>query len=152
MVYNYRRYYNTKNIYKYLFYLIIMSYKLIDAAQARPGTAIMIDGTPTIVRTNDISKTGKHGHAKCRIEAISIIDVKKKVIAVSGHERFEVPLISKSRAQVLSASDDKASVMDLESFETFDLLVPEELNGQLNPEDQVEYWEVDGTKIIKRKA
>ncbi len=128
-----------------------MAFKLIYATEARPGAAIIVDGVPCIVKSNDISKTGKHGHAKCRIEAIGIIDDKKKVLSISGHDRFDVPMINKNRAQVLSVMEDKASVMDLETFETLDLKVPEELKGQLKEEDQVEYWEVEGVKFIKKK-
>src|SRR3989344_5849782 len=128
-----------------------MSHKLIDAAEARNGTAILVDGVPCIVRTNDISKTGKHGHAKCRIEAISVLDGKKKVFAMGGHDRLEVPTINKNRAQLMSIADERATVMDLDSFETFELSVPEELKEELHEEDKVEYWEVEGSKIIKRK-
>lgn len=128
-----------------------MTLKLIDASGARTGTAIMVDGVPCIVKSNDISKTGKHGHAKCRIEAISIVDGKKKVFVMGGHERLECPMIEKKRAQVLSISGDKASVMDLESFETLEMPIPEELND-LKDGDQVEYWESEGHRIIKRKC
>jgi translation elongation factor P/translation initiation factor 5A len=45
-----------------------------------------------------------------------------------------------------------ANVMDLETFETLDVPVIEELREQLNPEDQVEYMIVDEKlKVIKRK-
>lgn len=128
-----------------------MTLKLINAAAARPGVAILVEGVPCIVKTNDISKTGKHGHAKCRIEAVSVIDGKKKVFVTGGHERLECPMITKSRAQVLSVIEDKASVMDLETFESFELAIPEDLTGQIQSEDQVEYWEVEGQKVIKRK-
>ena len=128
-----------------------MDFKLISAASARSGTAINVDGIPCIVKSNDISKTGKHGHAKCRIEAISIVDGKKKVFVTGGHERLESPMVNKRKAQILSIEGDKASVMDLESFETIELAVPEELKGELQGEDQVEYWESQGYKIIKKK-
>jgi translation initiation factor 5A len=128
-----------------------MAFKLIHASAAKPGTAINVDGVPCIVKTNDISKTGKHGHAKCRIEAISILDGKKKVFVTGGHERLECPMINKNKAQVLSISEDKASVMDLESFETLEMSVPEELKEGLAEGDQVEYWEVEGNRMIKRK-
>ena len=127
-----------------------MAYKLINASGARPGTAILVDGTPCIVRSNDISKTGKHGHAKCRIEAISILDGKKKVFVTGGHERLESPMINKNKAQVLSIVDDKASVMDLESYETIDLPFQEDLKEQLSPEKQIEYWDIEGKKAIMR--
>ena len=129
-----------------------MGNKLIDAASARPGTTIIVDGIPCVVRSNDISKTGKHGHAKCRIEAISVIDGRKKVVAVAGHERFESPIILKHRAQVLSINENKASVMDMESFETLEMVIPEDLKEEIKENDQVEYWNVEGSNIIKRKA
>ncbi|MEN9626444.1 MAG: hypothetical protein RL557_772 [archaeon] len=129
-----------------------MVLKLINAAEARPGSIVNVDGVACTVRSNDISKTGKHGHAKCRIEAISVIDGKKKVFVAGGHERLEVPLITKHRAQILSFNGENASVMDLESYETMELKVYEELKGQLKEEEQVEYWDIEGNKLIKRKV
>lgn len=128
-----------------------MAHKLINAAEAKPGTAIMVENVPCIVKSNDISKTGKHGHTKCRIEAVSILDGKKKVFVAGGHERLECPMIEKSRAQLLSISGYKASVMDLETFETLEMPIPEELKTEIKESDQVEYWTVDGNRIIKRK-
>jgi translation initiation factor 5A len=128
-----------------------MTYKLINASEAKPGVAVLVDGVPCIVKSNDMSKTGKHGHTKCRIEAISAIDGKKKVFVASGHERLECPLIAKKRAQILSIPGDKASVMDLESFETLEMILPEDLKSEVKDGDQIEYWEVEGIKVIKRK-
>jgi translation initiation factor 5A len=127
-----------------------MPLKLIDASQAKPGTTITIEGEAYTVKSNDISKTGKHGHAKCRIEAKAIFSGKKKVIAVPGHERFEVPLVLKKKGQVLSVSETTASVMDLESYETLDLPFDEELKPELAPEKEVEYWDIEGSKAIMR--
>jgi len=142
----------SKKIYKHIFSQSYMAYKLIHAVEAKPGVTIMVDGNACIVRSLDVSRPGKHGHAKCRIEAIGIIDGKKKVLAIPGHERLDVPQVDKKKAQVLSINNRSASVMDLESFETFDIDMVEELEGQLNPEDQVEYVVIDeGVKIIKRK-
>ncbi|MBS3080052.1 translation initiation factor IF-5A [Candidatus Pacearchaeota archaeon] len=128
-----------------------MAFKLINAAESRPGTTISVDGTACVVKNNDISKTGKHGHAKCRIEAVSIIDGKKKVFVVGGHERLEVPMIEKNKAQVLTITEDKANIMDLENFETFEIPIHEDVKGQIAEGDQVEYWNIEGIKIIKRK-
>lgn len=127
-----------------------MAFKLINAHDAKDGSAIMLEGIPCIVRNNDISKTGKHGASKCRIEAIGIIDGKKRVVAVPGHERFEVPLIEKKKGQVLSVSGDTASIMDSESFETIDIPFNEEIKNDIQEGKQVEYWVIDGSKMIKR--
>jgi len=131
-----------------------MPLKLITAHEARPGVTILVDGHACVVKNNDISKTGKHGASKCRIECIGMIDDKKRIVAVPGHERFDVPMIEKKKAQILSVNPDTgmANVMDLENFENFDIPMVPELNGQLNPEDQVEYYIIDETlKVIKRK-
>lgn len=126
-----------------------MVFKIINATEAKVGTNVMIDGAACTVKSQDISKTGKHGHAKVRMEAVGIIDGKKRVIVVPGHERMEVPLIEKRKAQVLNTAGDKASVMDLESFETFEIMKDEDL--EVSEGDQAEYWKIGEEKILKRK-
>lgn len=131
-----------------------MALKLITAHEARAGATILVDGNACVVKTNDVSKTGKHGASKCRIEAIGVLDGKKRIVAVPGSDRFDVPLIEKKKAQVLSvaANNEMANVMDLESFENFDLPISDEAKGTFGPEDQVEYMIIDETvKVIRRK-
>ena len=128
-----------------------MARGLINAIAARSGTAIIIEGHACIVRSNDISKSGKHGASKCRIEAIGVIDDKKRVLAVPGSERFEVPTINKNKGQVLSVNNDMANLMDLITFENFDMRITEEAKEMgVKEGDSVEYWDVEGIKIIKR--
>ena len=128
-----------------------MVHKIINATDARTGTTIIIENEPCIVKNIDISKTGKHGHAKARIEAIGILDGKKRVIARPGHERFEVPLIEKRKGQVLSVNDDLINMMDMESFETIDLPYPKDFEDAIVDGDQIEYWDIEGIKTIRRK-
>lgn len=127
-----------------------MVLKLIVATAAKPGTTILWKGVACTVRSNDVSKTGKHGHAKCRMEIIGIFDGKKRVNVVPGDEKLEVPLVEKRKAQVLSVSEKSASVMDLESYETVDLPFPSNLKEKLAEEKQVEYWDIEGKKSIMR--
>jgi translation initiation factor 5A len=129
-----------------------MVFKLINAHDCHAGTTIMIDGEACNVISNDISKTGKHGASKCRIEARAIFSGKKKIVAVPGSERFDVPLIEKKKAQVLSVNEAEmtASVMDLESYETLDMPFMEEFKGKITPEQTVEYWDIEGKKAIMR--
>ncbi len=124
--------------------------KVIEATEMRVGTYLLLDGVAHQVKKMDISKTGKHGHAKVRFEASSILTGKKKVNVVPGHDKFEVPMIDKRQAQVLSVSEDIASIMDSENFENFDLKIPEELKDSLVDGVTVEYWDVEEDKLIKR--
>lgn len=127
-----------------------MVLKIINATEVKVGTNVLVDGEPCAVKKVDISKTGKHGHAKCRIEAVGIISNNKKVFVIPGHDRIEVPLVDKRKGQVLSIGD-KVSLMDLENFETLDVTCPDDVKSELEINSNVEYWDVEGTKIIKRK-
>jgi translation initiation factor 5A len=127
-----------------------MVLKSIVATEAKVGTNILIDGIPCTIKSIDISKTGKHGHSKARIEAVGIVNGVKKVFVVPGHDKLEVSMVDKRKGQVLSIGN-KISVMDLESFETLDIDCPEEIKSELDESSNVEYWDIEGQKIIKRK-
>jgi len=129
-----------------------MASKIISATAAKPGNTILWEGVPCTVRSNDISKTGKHGHAKCRMEVMGIFDKKKRVGVVPGNEKLEVPHVEKRKAQILSVNSDagNASIMDLENFETIEITYSDDLKDQLQEEKHVEYWEIEGHKAIMR--
>ena len=124
--------------------------RVIEATEMRVGTYLILDGVACQVKRMDVSKTGKHGHAKVRFEAVSAFTGKKKVAVVPGHDKFEVPMINKRAAQVLSVHGDSVSLMDSESFESFDLDIPEDLKGQVIDGAEVEYWDIEGEKLLKK--
>ncbi len=125
--------------------------KIINATEVRVGTNIILDGRPSTVKKIDISKTGKHGHAKARIEAVGMIDGTKKILVIPGHDRLEIPMVEKRKAQVLSIGDH-VNLMDLESFETLDIECSDpEVKSQLVEGENAEYWDIEGVKVIKRK-
>ena len=127
-----------------------MVLKIINAANAKVGTNILIDEKPYTIKKIDISKTGKHGHSKARIEAAGILSPQKKVFVIPGHNRLEIPMVDKRKGQVLSIGD-KVSIMDLENFETIEIDCLDEIKSELQENSNVEYWDIEGRKIIKRK-
>ena len=127
-----------------------MTIKFAGAGTAKEGSYIIIDGVACKVVGIQISKTGKHGHAKARIEAIGLIDEKKRELVLPTSDNIEIPIIEKKTAQVLSITGNKANVMDAETFETFDLDIPDELQGQLNEGATVVYWIILNTKVLKQ--
>ena len=141
-----------KNLYKFTFFFLYMVLKIINATEAKSGTNIIVDGMPCTVRSMDVSKTGKHGHSKCRFEAIGMINGQKKVFVAPGHDKLEVPLVEKKKGQVLSKSDGKVSLMDLESFETIEVpCSDQEVFEELEENGNCEYWNIEGVTIVKRK-
>ena len=126
--------------------------KIISATEGRVGTNMIENGLFYTIKKIDISKTGKHGHAKARIEAANMFTGNKKIFLIPGHDKIEVPSVNKNKAQVLSIlGDNKLSVMDAETFETIELEVPEELQGQFAENDTLEYWDIEGSLLLKRK-
>jgi len=114
------------------------------------GNYIIIDGAACVVSTTQTSRPGKHGHAKVRMQAIGMIDGRKREIVMPGHDKVEVPIIGKKNAQVLSINGNHANVMDMETYETFDLLIADELKGKVHEGDTVLYWEILNEKVMKQ--
>ena len=127
-----------------------MSTKVVGAGTIKDGSYIIIDGVACKAVSAETSKSGKHGHAKARIVAVGLIDNKKREIVLPAHDNVEVPLIEKKSAQVLSVSGEMANVMDDETYETFDLKVPEELKETVTPNCKIIYWIILGEKVMKQ--
>jgi translation initiation factor 5A len=127
-----------------------MPLKFVNATELKEGSYAIIEDAPCVVRKIDLSKTGKHGASKVRIEAVGIIDDKKRIIIKPGHEKMAVPLIEKKKGQILAIGENTVSLMDIESFETVDVPFSAELKEEMKEGIQVEYWDVEGSKIVKR--
>jgi len=127
-----------------------MDTKQTQASSLKEGNYVVFDNVACVVKSIQKSKTGKHGSAKCKIEAVGIIDGKKIIKILPGSDNVDVPIVDKKSAQVLSLHGEIANVMDTETFETFDLKIPEELKDLISEGVQVIYWTLLGDKIIKQ--
>ncbi len=127
-----------------------MTTKTVGANSLKEGSYLVIDGSPCKVSSIQTSRPGKHGHAKMRIEGVGIVDERKRVIVLPAHDNVDVPMIEKKNAQVLSLNGNMANIMDLESYETFDLQVPDELKDDVAPGATVLYWKVMDHKVMKQ--
>jgi len=114
------------------------------------GNYVVVDGVASIVKSTQTSRPGKHGHAKVRMQATGILDGKTREIVMPGHDQVDCPIIEKKNAQVLSVTGNHANVMDMETYETLDLEIPEELQGQINEGDVVLFWEILDDKVLKQ--
>ena len=124
--------------------------RLIQASGLREGGYVLMNGHPCVVKCIQTSKTGKHGSSKCRIEGVGIIDGQKRIEVHPGHDNMDVPIVEKKNAQVLSIQGDTASAMDTETYETFDLKIPDDVKGEIKEGQQVSYWILMDQKIIKQ--
>lgn len=123
--------------------------KVTEVGSLKQGSYVIVDDSACVVKSIQISKPGKHGGTKARIETVGLVDGQKRIIVKPTGDRVEVPIIEKKNAQVLSIHGDIANVMDLETYETFNLKIPEDLKGQIIENSQVLYWLILDEKFLK---
>lgn len=114
------------------------------------GKYVVIDGIPCRVVEIDVSKPGKHGAAKMRITGIGLFGGEKKVLLIPADAEVQVPVIKKRTAQVISVVGDTAQVMDKDTYETFDVFVPEDVKESVSEGKEVEIVEAMGQRQIVR--
>jgi translation initiation factor 5A len=124
--------------------------KLVHATGLKVGGYVIFNDKACKITDILISRPGKHGHAKVRISAVSLVDGSKIIKLYPGHDKLEVPIIEKESAQILSIQGDMANVMDSKTYETFDLKIPEDLKASSNEGDQISYWIIMGEKVMMK--
>jgi len=129
---------------------IMYEKKSVSVGSLKKGDTIIVDEAPCKVTDIATSRPGKHGHAKVNLMSVGILDGKKRNLVMPGHDKVEAPIIGKKNAQVLSISGNTANVMDTETYETFDLEIPEELKGEVREGVEVLYWVIMNAKVIKQ--
>ncbi|MBN2252145.1 MAG: translation initiation factor IF-5A [Kosmotogaceae bacterium] len=116
----------------------------------KAGGFILIDDVPCRIEKVSTSSSGKHGHSKVRVDAMGVLDGKRKSIVKASGKTVDIPIINKQVAQVLSVSEDHAQLMDMATYEVFELPIPEELKGQLTEGGEISYFELVGMKTLKQ--
>jgi len=122
----------------------------IPVKDVKEGRFILIDNVPCKVVEIETSAPGKHGSAKVRITAIGIFDGQKRTLLKPSSADVEAPVIVKKRAQVVSIAGNTAQLMDLESYETYELPIPQELMQNIKPGAEVEVIESMDQRAISR--
>ena len=124
--------------------------QLAEVRTLRVNRYMIIDEEPCKIMSISTSKPGKHGEAKARIEAIGIFDRQKRSVVHPVKHKVHVPLIDKRNAQVLALMGDNVQLMDLETYETFEMPIPDEFKNSLSPGQEILYLQALGKKKITR--
>jgi len=128
-----------------------MSWTQQEIRELKVNRYLIVDEEPCRILSIQMSKPGKHGEAKARLEVVGLFDGQKRSIVHPVTHKVRVPMIDKKKAQVLSIHGNLAQLMDLGSYETFEIPVPEEFQGSLNPGDEVMYMDVMGRKKLTKQ-
>ena len=124
--------------------------EMAEVRELKVNRYMIIDNEPCKIVSITTSKPGKHGEAKARIEAIGIFDNQKRSVIFPVRHKVAVPIIDKRQAQVISLMGNKAQLMDMETYETFEMEIPDEFMDRIQEGKEIEYIQALGRKKIMR--
>jgi translation initiation factor 5A len=125
-----------------------MARQQVQVRELDEGSYVMIEDTPCKIDSYSTAKPGKHGSAKARIDARGVFDGKKRSLSQPVDAKIWIPIVNRKQGQVVSTDGDDAQVMDLETYDTFTMLMPDDVT--LEPDDEIEYLEYEDQRKITR--
>ncbi|MEY7848747.1 translation initiation factor IF-5A [Natrarchaeobius sp. A-rgal3] len=118
-----------------------------EVRDLQEGSYVMIDDAACKIDAYSTAKPGKHGSAKARVEARGVFDGKKRSFSQPVDAKIWVPIIERKQGQVVSVDGADMQVMDLETYETITMRIPDDVD--VSPDDEMEFLEMeDQRKII----
>jgi len=86
---------------------------------------IMIKGKPCKVLNISVSKTGKHGHAKCNFTAVDIFTGKKLEDMVPSSHGTTVPVVTRTEWEIIDIGEEgELTLMDEGGNQKTDVNLP----------------------------
>ena len=129
---------------------IDMSKTVAEVRTLKVNRYIIIDDEPCKIVDYSTSKPGKHGEAKARIVAIGVFDKQKRSLVHPVTHKVKVPIIDKRTAQVIALMGAEVQLMDMTTYETFNVPIPDEYKDSLEPGKEVQYLIALDRKMITR--
>jgi len=117
-----------------------------EVRDLQEGSYVMIDDAACKINGYSTAKPGKHGSAKARVEAVGVFDGKKRSFSQPVDAKIWVPIIERKQGQVVSVDGDDMQVMDLETYQTITMRIPEDID--VSPDENIEYLEMEDQRKI----
>lgn len=118
-----------------------------EAGKVREGSYVIIEGDPCEVRSVSKSSPGKHGSAKAKIKAKGVFDGKNRHITKPVDSMMMSPSVERKTGQVVSKEGSIAQIMDMDTYETEEMELPEDLDASEG--DEIEFQVFDDRKLVK---
>lgn len=120
------------------------------AKDLKEGRFVVIDGEPCKIVEIQSSSPGKHGAAKMRIVGVGLFDNTKRTLLKPSDGDVEIPIVERKIGQVISVSGNMAQIMDPNTYEMYELPIPEDLMGKVEAGKEIELIESMGRKLMQR--
>ena len=127
-----------------------MEKNVADISEVKEGGFIIIEDAPCRIDKITRSTSGKHGAAKYRIDAIGLLDGRRRSLLAPSGVTVSVPIMLKKKAQVLAVAGKKAQLMDLSDYSQLELDIPDERRDEIIAGNEVDYFEIMDVKTLKQ--
>lgn len=129
-----------------------MSFRIGRVGELKVRSYAIVDDEPSQIVSIQKSKSGKHGSAKFRCSAVSLFDGSKRSFVSPVDTSIQIPIVDKKSAQIVSVSPNVIQLMDLETFDVFDVEKPDDkaILSKIEAGKEVEYWIIMGRYKIQR--
>lgn len=125
-----------------------MDWEQQEVRDLKENHYVIIDDEPCKIKNMDTSKPGKHGEAKARIDAVGVFDGKRHNMLNPVSAKVRTPIIDRRKGQVVNKGDGEVNIMDMDSYETFQIEIDEETYEELEQGQEIRYLETMGRKKI----
>jgi translation initiation factor 5A len=123
-----------------------MAKQQTEVRELDEGSYLMMDDVPCKISSYSTAKPGKHGSAKARIEGKGVFDGKKRSLSQPVDAKIWVPIIDRKQGQVVNVEPGELQVMDLETYETFVMSKPDDVD--VEADDEIEFLEYESQRKI----
>lgn len=123
---------------------------MAEIGKLKVGSYVIVNEEPCRITKKSSSAAGTDNE-KEKVYVEGLFDGQKRTFVEPCDAKVEIPIIERKNAQILAIIGRNAQLMDLSSYETFELSIPLELRGELEEGDEVEYIQALGRKKVVRK-
>jgi len=119
-----------------------------EVGKLKEGRYVVIDEEPCKILGINVSKPGKHGAAKARIDAVGIFDGVKRSIVQPVSAKTYVPIVERKSGQVITIAGTTATLMDMKEYTNFEIEIPPDKAGKVEVGKEIPYIESLGKKKL----
>jgi translation initiation factor 5A len=119
-----------------------------EVGKLKEGRYVVIDEEPCKILGINVSKPGKHGAAKARIDAVGIFDGVKRSIVQPVSAKTYVPIVERKSGQVITIAGTTATLMDMKEYTNFEIEIPPDKAGKVEVGKEIPYLESLGKKKL----
>ena len=122
---------------------------MISTSDFRKGMKVEFKGEPCEIVDFQHVKMGRGGAiVRTKLKNLKTGAVLEETFR-SG-EKLDPPGLEEKSMQYLYSQDELYYFMDMETYETFNIAIPEEFEGELEPGKEIQYLEALGRRKITR--